>query len=447
MSFAARPVVSSLARLVWVLALISPGTACRSKKPAPPVPSASPPSSAPAARCRSISNGAGLVVGTASGPRTVADEDGELELPFATATGSAVPVAGGFAVGGLGARERQSEAFVAFVPADGKPGTSVSLTDVHGDPDPPLVAPDGAGALVAVETSDASGRVLELFRVAPNGEKPLRGAEIVGVGEGGAALAAGEASSVLVWTTDKREQSTLRAANVTPGAPRTLATLELPGTLDAESPVVRARPGGFWLAWIAEKPALDAGTREPDDAGEETRPLDSSPRVLFVAPLGADGRPSGAPRAVSGDASHVVAFDAATLGDGALGLAWREDDTTPGVESGGTELARVAPDGAVARGRAADETLSAGAPSLVREAGPPHRVWLLAPGEDDRLRMALVAPNGTSTSPFVADEALRGAEILAALPGKPCGNEPCQTFLLARAKQRAVELSVAECRL
>ncbi|HEX6275814.1 MAG TPA: hypothetical protein VFZ53_22385 [Polyangiaceae bacterium] len=450
MSFGARPVVSSLARLAWALALFSAGTACRSKNPAPPAPSARPPASSPAApqaaRCRSLSGGAGLVVGTASGPPKVADEDGELELPFATATGSAVAVSGGFAVGGIGARERRSEAFVAFVPADGKPGTSVSLTAVHGDPDPPLVAPDGAGALVAVETSDAGGRALELFRVFPNGEKPLRGAEVTGVGEGGATLAAAETSSVLVWTTGKAERSTLRAAGVTPGAPQTLAAIDLPGTEDAESPVLRARPGGFWLAWIAEKPALDAGARESADAGEETRPLDSAPRVLFVAPLGAEGRPSGAPRAVSGAESHVVAFDAATLADGALGLAWREDDAAPGVESGGTELGRVAPDGAVSRGRAADETLSAGAPSLVREEGPPHRVWLLAPGEDDRLRMALVAPNGTSTSPFVADESLRGAEILAALPGKACGKEPCQTLLLARAKQRAVELSVAECR-
>jgi hypothetical protein len=446
MSSAARPVASSLVRLLLSLALLLAGTACRSKKAAPAAsarPSASAPAAAPAARCRSVSNGAGLVVGTASGPAKGGDDDEELELPFATATGSAVAVTGGFAVGGIGTRERRTEAFVAFVPADGKPGTSVALAEVHGDPDPPLVAPDGAGALVAVETSDAGGRVLELYRVPSNGDKPVRGAEITGVGEGGAALAAGDAS--LVWTTGRAEKSTLRSASVTPGAPRTLAPVDVPGTTDAESPVVRARLGGFWLAWISEKSALDAGPLDVD-AGEETRPLDAVPRVLYVTPLGADGRPSGAPRAVSGDSAQVIAFDAATLADGALALAWREDDATPGVESGGTELARVAPDGAVARGRAADEALSAGAPSLVREAGPPHRVWLLAPGEDDRLRMALVAPNATSTSPFAADESLRGAEILAALPGKACGKEPCATFLLARAKKRAVELSVAECR-
>ena len=149
---------------------------------------------------------------------------------------------------------------------------------------------------------------------------------------------------------------------------------------------------------------------------------------------------------MSGDAAHVVTFDAVTLADGALGLAWREDDAAPGVESGGTELARVAPDGAVSRGRAADESLSAGAPSLVREGGAAGRVWLLAPGEDDRLRMALLAPSAIATSPFVADDSLRGAEMLAALPGGPCEKTLCAKFLLARPKNRAVALSVAECR-
>ena len=149
------------------------------------------------------------------------------------------------------------------------------LAKVHGDPDPPLVAADGEGTLVAVETSDAGGRVLELFRVLPNSEKPLHGAELTGIGEGGAALAVGETSSIVVFSSAKDRASTLRAASVSAGAPRALAPSDLPGTSDAESPVLRARPGGFWLAWISEKPAADAGAREADAEGEETRPLDA----------------------------------------------------------------------------------------------------------------------------------------------------------------------------
>jgi hypothetical protein len=148
---------------------------------------------------------------------------------------------------------------------------------------------------------------------------------------------------------------------------------------------------------------------------------------------------------VSTDSAHVVAFDAATLDDGALALAWREDDAAPGAETGSSELARVGPDGAIQRGRAADETLSAGAPALVREAGRSGRTWLIAPGEDDRVRLALLQPNAVSSSSFVGDEALRGADILAAAPGTSCGKEACVSFLVARSKQRSVELGVARC--
>jgi hypothetical protein len=453
MSFRCRPLVSSSTRVAWALTLLAVGTACRSKKAPPPPPSPTAASSAPVAaappRCRPLAPG-GLVVGNASGPAK-SNEDDELELPFATATGSAVALPDGFAVSGVAERDGKSEAFVAFVPGDGKPGKSVFLGAVHGDPEPPLVAADAEAALVAVATSDASGRVLELVRVAANAEAPVRGSEITDVGEEGAALAVGETSGVLVFSARKAGKSALRAAVIARGAARAAAPFELAETADAESPIVRARPGGFWLAWIAEKSSGDAGARGADaggaDAGgEETRPLDIVPRVLVVALLGADGTPRGAPRPVSAPDSHVIAFDAETLADGTLALAWREDAAVPGVESGGNELARVAPDGAVARGRAADETLSAGAPALVRESGAPHRVWLLAPGEDDRLRMALLAPDAVATSPFVADEALRGGEILAALAGKPCGKETCATLLVARPKNRAVELGVTECR-
>lgn len=452
-----RPAASSLA--LATLAGCLAAAACRSKKPPEPVPSARAsatvaPSASPGAtpRCRSVAREAALVVGSVSAPAKPADEeDDEPDLPFATSIGSAAALGTGFVAGGIAARDGRNEAIVAFVPLDGKPGRMLSLGAVHGDPDPPLVAADGDRALVAVETSDASGRVIALFRAAPGAEKPERGAELTDVGPGGVGLAVGQAASgtaagLVVWSTTQGEKPGLRAAAVSTGVPRTLAAREIPGTDDAESPVVKARVGGYWLAWIAQKPASDAGVREMDASGEETRPLEPGPRVLTVALLGPDGAPSGSARSVSGDAAHVVAFDAATLADGALALAWREDDAAPGVESGGTELARVAPDGAVQRGRAADERLSAGAPSLVGEVGPAARLWLLAPGEDDRLRMALVSPNAVSTAPFVADDFLRGADVLAAATPKPCGGESCATLLLGRSKGRAVELSVAECR-
>jgi hypothetical protein len=385
-------------------------------------------------------------VGDANRHAKEPDEGDDPELPFAPAIGSAVALSGGFAVSGISTKDGRAQAFVAFVPEDELPGRTMFLGAVHGDPDPPLIAADADRVLAAVETSDAAGRVVELHRLAATSETPERGAEILGVGDTGIALAVGEKSAIVVWTPSKSPNATLRSASTSGSAPGPLsAQRDIPGTTDAESPVARARPGGFWLAWIAQKPLGDAGVRENDASAEETRPLDAGPRVLMVALLDTGGTPSGAARPVSSDSAHVVAFDAATLEDGALALAWREDDAGPGVETGGSELARVGADGAIQRGRAADEVLSAGAPVLVREAGRPGRVWLVAPGEDDRMRMALLQPNAISTSAFVGDDSLRGADILAAAPGKSCEKEGCVAFLLARSRQRSVELSVARC--
>jgi hypothetical protein len=438
--------------LAWAVAVLVAGTACRSKKPSSSAPSASASASASAAptaaRCHSVTKGAGLVVGNASGPAKAPDGDEDPELPFSTAIGSAVTLSSGFAVSGVTARDGGTEAFVAFVPQGGPPGRIVFLGAVHGDPDPPIVAADGDRVLVGVENSDASGRVIELFRLGKTDEKVTRGPEITGAGDVGFGLAASAETGVVVFGAGKGSKLTLKSATLGRAPAFALGTAtDIAGTSDAESPVLRARPGGFWLAWIAEPPAVDAGAPGADASAEETRPLDALPRVLTVALLGADGTPSGAARAVSDPASRVVAFDAATLADGALALAWREDDAGPGGETGGSELARLAPDGAIQRGRAADETLSAGAPSLVREPGPAGRIWLLVPGEDDRLRMALLAPSAVSTSPFSSDDSLRGAEILAAQAGKPCGKESCASFLVARPIKRAVELAVVECRL
>jgi hypothetical protein len=449
MSFRTRP-EARLALVALVLAGASASAACRSKKPSGAAASASVSASSAAevaaGRCRALKPGAALVIGSPSVRAKAPDEEEDPELPFATALGTAAALSNVFAVSGVSARDGGTEAFVAFVPSDGKPGRTVSLGPVHGDPEPPLIAADGDRVLVAVESSDAAGRTVELYRLAPTGDKPERGPEIIGVGDEGIGLGVGEKSGVVVWSSGKGDKAMLRSAPVNRATPGVLGTVtEIAGTGDAESPVVRPRPGGYWLAWIAQRRIPDGGVR---DAGspEETSPLDAVPRVLTVALLDADGRPSGAARAVSGDASHVVVFDATTLSDGALALAWREDDAAPGVETGGPELARVAPDGAVTRGRATDEALGAGAPALVRELVPEGRTWLLVPGEDDRLRMALLAPDAVSTSALVGEDALRGGEILAASAGKRCGSANCALFLLARSRSRAVELSVAECR-
>ncbi|HEX6766550.1 MAG TPA: hypothetical protein VF103_13750, partial [Polyangiaceae bacterium] len=176
MTFVPRPARGTLALLTWALLALAAGTACRSKKSSPALPSARASASAsaapassvgagPSGRCRPVSRGEGLVIGNANGPPRAPDDDeddDEPELPFATSLGSATTLAEGFAVGGISAADGGTQAFVAFVPLDGGPGHTVALGAVHGDPDPPVVAREGDSVLAAVENSDASGAVVEL---------------------------------------------------------------------------------------------------------------------------------------------------------------------------------------------------------------------------------------------------------------------------------------------
>jgi len=165
--------------------------------------------------------------------------------------------------------------------------------------------------------------------------------------------------------------------------------------------------------------------------------VDVGPRVLMALPLDAHGKSSGAARAVSGARSHVVGFAAAALADGALSLTWREDDTAPGVESGAPDLARVALDGAIQRGKVEDEELSAGMPLLLADPKAGGRIWMALESASEGTRVGLLAATGLGLETLIGDRQLRGADLLAAGGGK---------LFVARNRGRAVELGVLECR-
>jgi hypothetical protein len=429
------------------LALVAFGSGCRSKSAPPPAASAGPASAAasvaaPPSRCRELARGPSLSVGEVAagvpaGRDAEEDEDQADTLPFATSVGSAVTLPGWFAGGGLRTKGGATEAFVALVPTDGAPGAVVSFSRVHGDVDAPLVAGRGAELVVAVPDSDAGGGMLRLARVDIGSKQASSGAQITGVDhDAGAALAAGDKSALIVWGAGRAGSSSLKAAAFDPAAPGKLgATNDLPGTAGAEAPALVQRPDGYFLAFIAERGVADAGA--PNDAGRGDQLVDLGPRVLMALPLDVQGKPSGAARAVSGDASHVVGFDAVALPDGALGLAWRDDDTTPGVEGGALELARVGLDGAAQKGRVEDEDISAGLPTLLRDPAAGGRVWIAVRSASEASRVGLLAPTGVAVESLTGDGLLRGAEVLAAGEGK---------LLVSRSRGRSVELDVLECK-
>jgi hypothetical protein len=437
-------------------------------KPKPSAPPAPPSASAsavqvlatPPERCHALGTGSSLIVGEVDRPARApgadpdAPDDGdddETALPFATRVDSAVALENEFAVGGLSTQGGKTEAFVALVPFDGGPGRRVGLGAVHGDVDPPLVAGNGGTLLVATADMDAGGGMLRLSKVERAADKAEGELSITGVEhDAGAALTQGDHGALLVWgARDKRgvllKSLALDAEKLAgAGAPQ-----ELKGTLDAESPVLIARPGGYWLAWVAEQAAGDAGAhgdagshgaaQSHADAGasdDVDTLVDVGPRLLMALALEANGKALGAARSVSGPRSHVVGFAAAPLPDGALVLTWREDDAAPGVESGAPALARLGLDGAVLRSKVDDEDLSAGTPSLLADPKPGGDVWVALESASEGTRVGVLSPTGLKLDALIGDRLLRGADLLAAGDKK---------LFVAKTRGRAVELSVLTC--
>jgi hypothetical protein len=425
------------------LVIVTLASGCRSKRAPEPAASArassAPAEAAPPSRCRAVAPGPSLSLGeggeTPAG-REPEDDEEERELPFATSLGSGLALTGWFAGAGLRARGGGSEAFVALVPASGAPGAVVSLERVHGDVDAPLLTAAGEALVAVVPDSDAGGGMLRVARVELATRMVTNGPQITGVDhDAGAALAsADQGGALVVWGAGKPGASSLRIARLDLGEGAALGQpTDLSGTTGAEAPALVARPGGYFLAFIAERSPPDGGVR---DAGDDTL-VDLGPRVLMAVPLDAHGKPSGAARAVSTEQAHVVGFDAVALPDGALGLAWREDSTTPGVEGGALELARVGLDGASQRGRIDDEDLSVGLPTLLRDPAPGGRVWVAVRSASEASRVGLLLPNALGVESLTGDPLRRGAEVRAASESR---------LLVSRSRGRSIELELVECR-
>jgi hypothetical protein len=343
-----------------------------------------------------------------------------------------------FAVSAHASRAGKTEAFIGLVPADGAPGRATSLGRVHGDVDPPLINGRDGVVFALVPDSDAGGGMLRLARVEAASGATVHGAQLTGVDhEVGAGLALGDKKAIVVWAARKGSRPPLRLTSFDPAQPAQFgASWEVQGSEGAEAPDLVARPGGFFLIWVAEAPPADAGAARPD-AGELEQPLVAlGPRVLTVLPLDGDGKPVGSAHAVSGKDSHVVGFDAAVTADGVLALAFRDDDTTPGVEAGALQLARVGFDGGIALGRIEDEDLSVGLPSLLRDPTAAGRIWVAVRSASEAARVGVLAPTGLGVESLAGDALLRGADVLAAGGGK---------LLVSRGRGRALELDVLEC--
>jgi hypothetical protein len=390
-----------------------------------------------------------------------AGEDGpeDENAPFAIEIGSGTTFDGGFALGALRDSEGGTQAMLATVDASGKNGKLVKLARARSDLDPPVVTGAGASVLVAMLEPNAGGRAVKLAKV--TGSEVAWGPEFSeGKDESMALdLAASGARAAVAWD-DLAENGKVSAVFLASFDVATLGSVTAPRItsstkVDADSPRVVARPGGFWLGWLArgdaepakkpkgkekdkdkdspkekakkEKEKADENSEEVDTdtpAGEETKH-----GWVEVVPLDESGAPTSAPRAVTPKDGNVQAFDMKIGAGGAALVAYRDDDSPTGSSGGRLGAVLVKPDGAVEPHPYKDEVSALGAPTILPG-------WLALSGLNGRTYLAALAPTGELLEPLEIEPVFGNGQPRAAKDG---------TILVAKPAGKSMRLMPLKC--
>ncbi len=366
-----------------------------------------------------------------------------VDQPFAVEVGGAVSVASGFAVGALRHDAGRTEALVAVLDPRAERGRIASLGRVHGGAEPPRLVARGDRLFLAVVDSDASGPTLRLARldVAGSETNPSWGVEVQqGRDESsGFSVAVGSGDrGLLVWDDhdSRKGHSVVRMLSFRTEAWGEASSPKIvtPDSDDAEAPLLAARPGGYWLAWIARTPAT-AERESPDPSTENAREesarvLDGGSGRLRIAPLDERGDPIGEPRFVTSPRSQVVVFDLASSPGGGARLSWRDESRAPGAAGGPLSVALVAPDGTIQEHPVEVAGLDAGFPALLPDdslgKGAGH--WLAAYGTQGATLLGIVTD--AEVRELRAEPALLAKQALAAGHGRILVGQPRGVDLL-----------------
>jgi hypothetical protein len=392
-----------------------------------------------------------------AGPPDEPDEVPEDDLaPFAVEVGRGALFNGGFAIGVRRDAEGSAVAMVATIGLDGTSGKLIRLARSRGDLDPPIVAGAGDAVLAAMLEPNAAGRAIKIAKVV--GNDVTWGIELAEGRDESLALelAASGPRALVAWDDvthdDKRSSIILASFDVASMRSVTSARPVSSPRIDADTPRLVARPGGYWLAYIAraaevKRPAkaesrpsptststqgepgkadpLKDGARDEGDESGET--IDNA--WLEVMPLDENGAPTAMPRAVTPKNGHALAFDI-ELGDGGAALiAWRDDDTPTGSSGGRLSSAWVLPGGGIETHVLAEESLGAGVPDLLPG-------WLAVGGASGATRIALITPKGELKGTLDPEPSLGTGEPIAATVDR---------MLVARPSGKAMRLSIVRC--
>ena len=378
---------------------------------------------------------------------TDADAGDDALAAFGAEVGRAAVIDTGFA---LGVRQDQGGGATSAVLLLTDFGAS-KLHDLgrsRGDFDAPLVAPFGKGWVAGLLEPNASGLSL---RIAAGGESELKlGPELEQQHDESLAfdIAAGQKTVVVAWDDVTKDGKNARVLWLTlaPDLPKKPGKTNIASSklVDAETPRVVTRDGGFWLAYIARK-ALEM-PKEPDDAAlgripkekrdddAEARPRHPAEKIdpswIELVPLDESGAASGPPRPVTAAEGHVLSFDLESGAGGSALIAWRDDDTPSGAHGGRVSLMAIAASGGTQTQLVAQENVGSGVPSLLPG-------WIALSDAAGRAMVAPLATDGTLQGELRYEPAIGTGDVLAAK-----GDH----LLIATAAGTAVDLTLIDCK-
>jgi len=412
---------------IWLPALIGLAGCCpKSPKPIgdnPELPESVqlPPENLPP-RC--VQNGRDLLVGKSGGN---ADAEVEALLPFSTEVGKGVAFTGGFAVGALRQEGDGTFAVVARMNRDGASSTVVPLARSHGDAEPPRVfsSPGVLGA--ALLEPSGTKRSLRLARV--DGESAQWGAELPQGNDESLAfdVALGAKRGVAVWD-DLPKDRDVSGIYVATFDPTSLSNATMPRVVtlmgvDADTPRLAKRDGGFWLFWTVRRP--EGG----EDYDARYRAEDISNRWIEVVPISEDGTLAGSPRRIGSESGHVLVYDVIEGKDGSAIVMWRDDDTPSGSVGGNLYAAVVRLGGVDGPDLIENESSGVGAPNLLPG-------WLAISDAVSPTRLAPMDGSG-KLADRLASEGLFGS-------GEPLAADAERLYVM-RPSGHGVRLFVASC--
>jgi len=385
-------------------------------------------------RCRSYGPSQGHRIGAAPklGP-DAGSEPKRLE-PFAVEVGRGASIDGGFAVGVKHQRRspagQATIAAVAVLDAKASKVDLVELETTRADMDAPLVVGHGGRWIAAMLEPNASGLALRLVQ---QQQGNLRwGAELPQGRDESLAfdMAFGERTGVVVWddVSADGDRATVMLAAVDGDSlqGRGRARAVSAEDVHAELPRIIARPGGFWVSWVARaKGEVEQGERPEGRFAAER--IDNS--WLEVLMLDADGKAQGNPRAITSKDDHVLVYDIEPGKDGAAMFAWRDDDTPSGAQGGRVTAMLVEQSGAGQMQLVAEDKVGAGVPTLLGR-------WIALPDGRGAVRLAPMTDDGQLAGELQREPVVGIGQLLGA-------ND--DVLLIARPSGKSVQLVSVAC--